>query len=89
MKVLAIGRLKAKDVAPHIPAERKRVAELRAEGFLEEVFLRADATGPVLLLNDTTAADAHERLKTLPFVEEDLVAFDYIELTGLPASGRA
>jgi hypothetical protein len=43
----------------------------------------------VLLLNDTTAAEAQERLKTLPFVEEDLVAFDYIELSGLPEGAAA
>jgi len=84
MKVLAIGRMKGKDIAPHIPAEQKAVAELRAAGLVEEVFLKADATGPVLLLTDATAAEAHERLKALPFVQEDLVAFDYIELSGLP-----
>jgi hypothetical protein len=64
------------------PAEHKAVAELRAAGLVEEVFLKADATGPVLL-TDTTAAEAHERLKAPPFGQEDLVAFDYIELSEL------
>ena len=38
------------------------------------------ARGPILLLNDTDASDAEERLATLPFIEHDLVTFDYVEL---------
>ena len=37
-------------------------------------------TGPILLLNDVSAAQAPGRLATLPFIEHDLVTFDYIEL---------
>ena len=36
--------------------------------------------GPVLLLDDTSAAEAPDRLASLPFLEHDLVTFDYIEL---------
>ena len=36
--------------------------------------------GPILLLNDTDVGDATKRLATLPFIEHDLVTFDYIEL---------
>ena len=57
-----------------------RVAELRAEGLVREVFLKADRTGPILLLNDIGAAEARDRLASLPFVEHELVTFDYIEL---------
>ena len=35
---------------------------------------------PILLLNDISAAEAPARLATLPFIEHDLVTFDYIEL---------
>jgi hypothetical protein len=42
--------------------------------------LKADRSGPILLLNDTDADDARKRLATLPFIEHDLVTFDYIEL---------
>ena len=80
MKVLVIGHLTGKDITPHLAAEGRRVAELRAEGLIRDVFLKADRSGPILLLNDTDTGDAAKRLATLPFIEHDLVTFDYIEL---------
>ena len=80
MKVLVIGHLTGKDIRPHLEAEGRRVAELRADGLVRDVFLKADRTGPILLLNDTNADGARDRLATLPFIEHDLVTFDYIEL---------
>lgn len=80
MKVLAIGHLTGKDIKPHLQAEGRRVAELRSEGLIQHLFLKADRTGPILLLNDTNAHDARNRLATLPFVEHELVSFEYIEL---------
>jgi len=86
MKVLAIGHLTGKDIGPHLEAEGRRVAELRAEGLIRDVFLKADRSGPVLVLDGTTADQAPGRLASLPFVEHALVAFEYIELRDLPAS---
>lgn len=80
MKVLAIGYMTGKDIRPHIEAEQRRVAELREEGLIRDVFLKADRTGPVLILDDTDRATAKQRLASLPFVEEHLVAFELIEL---------
>ena len=80
MKVLVIGHLTGKDITPHLVAEGRRVTELRAEGLIRDVFLKADRSGPILLLNDTGAGDAAKRLATLPFIKHDLVTFDYIEL---------
>ena len=80
MKVLVIGHLTGKDIRPYLEAEGRRVTELRAEGLVRDVFLKADRSGPILLLNDTDADDARKRLATLPFIEHDLVTFDYIEL---------
>jgi len=80
MKVLVIGHLTGKDIRPHLEAEGRRVAELRADGLIRDVFLKADRSGPVLLLEDTSAAEAPDRLASLPFLEHDLVTFDYIEL---------
>ena len=70
MKVLAIGHLTGEDIRPH----------LEAEGLIRDVFLKADRTGPILLLNDTTADQARAQLASLPFVEHALVGFEYIEL---------
>jgi hypothetical protein len=80
MKVLVIGHLTGKDIRPHLQAEGRRVAELRNEGLIQDIFLKADRTGPVLLLNDTSAHEARTQLASLPFLEHDLVTFDYIEL---------
>lgn len=80
MKVLVIGHLTGKDIRPHLEAEGKRVAQLRGDGLVRDVFLKSDRSGPILLLNDTTAEGAREQLATLPFIEHDLVTFDYIEL---------
>ena len=44
------------------------------------MFLKADRSGPILLLNDTNAHDAEKRLASLPFFRAELVTFDYIEL---------
>ena len=80
MNVLAIGHLTGKDIKPHLEAEQQRVAGLRQEGFIGDVYLKADRTGPVLILKDTDRAAAKERLATLPFVTEHLVTFELIEL---------
>jgi hypothetical protein len=84
MKVLAIGQLTGKDIGPHLQAQSRRVAELRAEGLVREAFAKADRSGPVLLLNDTDSAAARARLASLPFVEHGLVSFVYIELEDAP-----
>lgn len=81
MKVLVIGHLTGKDIRPHLAAEGEAIAELlRKDGLIDDVFLKADRTGPILILNNTSAHDAAERLAGLPFVQHDLVAFDFIEL---------
>ena len=80
MKVLVIGHLTGKDITPHLEAEGRQVGVLRAEGLIRDLFLKADRTGPILLLNNATAEQARERLASLPFIEHDLVTFDYIEL---------
>lgn len=83
MNVLAIGTLTGKDIQPHLEAEQVKVAELREAGLISDLFLKADQTGPILLLNDVDATEAERQLATLPFIKEDLVTFDYVELITL------
>ena len=80
MHVLAIGTLTGKDIQPHIPAEAEHVRKLREEGLIRDVFMKADQTGPILLLNDNGAAEAAERLSSLPFITEHLATFEFVEL---------
>jgi len=76
----AAGHLTGNDIRPRLQAEGRRAAELRSEGLIRDVFVKADRTGPILVLNDTDANDARDRLASLPFAGHELVTFDYIEL---------
>jgi hypothetical protein len=80
MHVLAIGTLTGRDFGPYLQEEAEYVAKLREEGLVREVFVKADQTGPILLLNDVSAAEAAERLASLPFITEGLATFDFVEL---------
>jgi len=80
MKVLAIGHMTGKDIQPYLEAENDRVAQLRSQGLIRDLFFKADRSGPVLLLNDTTAERARQQLATLPLTEHKLITYDYIEL---------
>lgn len=83
MKTLVIGHLTGNGITPHLPAEGQAVGALREKGVIRDVFLKADRTGPILIVNDANAGQAAEHLKDLPFVEHDLVTFTYVELNEL------
>jgi hypothetical protein len=80
MNVLAIGTLTGKDIEPHLAAEQEHVAKLREEGLIRDVFLKADRTGPILVLANVDAEQAEDSLADLPFLTEELVTFDFVEL---------
>jgi len=82
--VLAVGQLTGKDIVPHLEEETKVVLAWRAEGFVEGVSMKADRTGPVLLLADVDAAAARERFVKLPFVVHELATFEFTELLDPP-----
>ena len=83
MKVLALFHNQG-DPTPHLADERERVAELRDAGVLEQLWLRADRTGAVLLLEAADAADARRHLATLPLVERGISTVEVIELLPPP-----
>ena len=86
MHVLMIGRSTGKDYSELLPEEGMFIAKARAEGLVRDVFLKADHTGPILILADTTADEARERIASLPFIVHGVASFDYIELDLPPAS---
>ena len=47
--------------------EREVVAQWKAEGILDQLFLRPTKNGAVLILKNLSEEEAHERLRTLPF----------------------
>jgi hypothetical protein len=80
MKILAIGKLTGADITPYLSEEQRMVAQWREDGIILDSFLRRDRSGAILLLEDTDAAAAEGRLSKLPFVEQELIEFDLVEL---------
>ena len=78
MNVLAIGQYSSRDFDAHVPAEKQRVAELREEGFIRDLFFKTDKSGPILILNDTDRDRAQERLATLPLAEQGFLSFEQL-----------
>lgn len=52
------------------------VARWFQEGALKDVYLKADRSGPILVLNDTDTAGAQKRMADLPFVVHGVATFD-------------
>jgi hypothetical protein len=71
------------DIGPHLEDEKRRVAELRDEGFIEQLFRRTDGSGALLILNDESAEAATARLDTLPFVQLGLMSIPVTEIEPL------
>lgn len=49
--------------------EQEIVAEWKAEGILEHLYLRDQRNGAVLVFNSLTESEAKERMTTLPFFQ--------------------
>ena len=49
-----------------IKHEREVVAEWKAEGFLDQLFLRPTRTGAILIFKNLTEEEVNEKMKTLP-----------------------
>lgn len=79
MKVLAIST-NTGDPTPHLGDEARRVAELKDAGVIEELYLKADRTGAVLLLEAESGDEAERHLATLPLVQRGVTSFAVTEL---------
>ena len=91
MHVLAIGQLTTQDYQQHLAEEGEVIARWFQEGALKDVYLKADRSGPILLLNDTDKAGAEKRMADLPFVVHGVATFEYIEVIerpGAPSAGN-
>jgi muconolactone delta-isomerase len=79
MKVLAVSN-NTGDPTAYIPDEMRRIGELQASGVIEQLFLKADHSGAVIILEAESADEAERQLSTLPLVERGLTSFEVIEL---------
>jgi hypothetical protein len=86
MKVLAVSS-NTGDPTPHISDEMRRIAELQAAGVieqLEQLYLKADRSGAVIVLETESGEEAERQLATLPLVQRGVTSFEVTEL--VPAS---
>lgn len=85
MHVLMIGQMTGKDFQHLLQEENVFIAPLEAEGLVRDIFIKADGSGPVLILADVTADQARERFAAMPFIVHDIATFDFIEMNPRPA----
>ncbi len=84
MKILAIEH-ETDDATPaqfarYARAEAARAWELHQQGFIRELYFRADREESVLVLECDSVEAAEARLATLPLVEQGLITFEIIPL---------
>lgn len=65
---------------PLIPAEAEAARALYMEGFIRQIWHRADLPGACMLLEAESLEDAHAKLKRLPFVERGMLEVNVIPL---------
>jgi|tagenome__1003787_1003787.scaffolds.fasta_scaffold17098400_1 muconolactone delta-isomerase len=79
MKILAISN-NTGDPTPYIADEMRRIAELQEAGVLQQLYLKADRSGAVALLEVQSTDEAERLLATLPLVERGVTSFEVTEL---------
>jgi hypothetical protein len=82
MKFLAVSNNRA-DPTEHLAAEGARMAELIANGTVEQAFVKTDYSGAVLIAEADDVASLQEALGTLPLVANGLTSFTFTEITAL------
>jgi muconolactone delta-isomerase len=78
MQFIAINKrnadkFSADEIGKKVPLEVLRVRELYAEGFVRQIWHRADIPGGVLLIEAENEDAVRSRLRTLPMVQAGMV----------------
>lgn len=92
MKILALEHeltdATAEGFQQHAKDEARKVWELVQAGMVRESYFRVDRSEAVLVLAYQTVEEAREALSALPFVQNDLIAFELIPLKAYPGFER-
>ena len=83
MKLLVITH-NVGDPTPFIPDETRRTHELQASGVVEQIYLKADWSGAVFIVESESAEEARRQLSTLPLVSNGMTQLEVIELVPPP-----
>ena len=74
------------DPTPYLAAEDARMQELQQAGLVEQMLLKADWSGVVLLLRAADQAAAREAVDSLPLVTNGVTRFELTAVISPPAS---
>ncbi|MDX1640859.1 MAG: hypothetical protein R3220_04140 [Balneolaceae bacterium] len=84
MRIIAIEvekpGLNKRDFVPHLRDEAKEGWKLYKDGFIREMYFRADKPEAVLILEAKDLDEAKEKLSQLPLVKNGLITFELIPL---------
>lgn len=72
------------DPRPHLAQESARIQELVRAGTLEQVWLKADWSGAVLIVSADDAASARAAVDSLPMVTNGVTKFTLTEVVDPP-----
>jgi hypothetical protein len=72
----------------HARAEARKVWELHQAGLIRELYFRADQQSAVLVLECASLEAPADILAGMPFVQEDLIAFELIPLKAYAGLAR-
>lgn len=92
MKILALEHeltnVTAQQFQRHAKDEAQKVWELTQAGVIRESYFRADRNEAVLVLECVDVEEAQKTLANLPFVQNNLIAFELIPLKAYPGFER-
>lgn len=84
MKIIALEHelpnATAEGFQKHAKDEARKVWALHQAGVIRESYFRTDRSEVVLVLECQTVEEAREALSTLPFIQNQLIAFELIPL---------
>jgi uncharacterized protein YciI len=81
MYIFATGSVsKPGEIGPYLDDEHLAMEQLKADGVILNAFRFADHTGVVSFLEADSIEAAREQLGRLPFVEHELMQFEFDEV---------
>jgi uncharacterized protein YciI len=70
-------------LAAHAEGEARVLRELKADGVVLSAFRRHDRPGAFLLVEAESLQEAQDKLGRLPYAENGLLTFEYVEISRL------
>ncbi|WP_159522389.1 muconolactone Delta-isomerase family protein [Sunxiuqinia indica] len=92
MKIIALEKelphAKTTDFTKYAKEEARKAWEFQQDGFIREIYFRADENSAVLILEANSVDQANQKLQQLPLVKNKLIEFELIPLKAYPGFAR-